>query len=594
MSVASALRARPMTDLPVLEGTRRLPGPNRLFDRAGVIIDMAASNTVVARFLPEWALHARRLLEALGLPDSNLGTVCFEGGASVGLTAPIDILLAATEINEWAWDRACTTLAGPPAEPYGMARARIAALIAGERNRSLVDICDAARAHGRQFLWDDAEATVGSGTGHQSWPIDAVPAAAAVDWSAIRDIPTALVTGSNGKTTTVRLLAAMLRASGRRTGITSTDGVFADGTRLAAGDYSGPDGARRILRDPSVEAAVLETARGGILRRGLAVTRADVAIITNIAADHLGLAGVADLDGIADAKAVVARVLGDTGTLVLNADDPLLRRRWEGSPLRISWFGTRAAPDLDAWEAGGTMFVRGAGGNAVVVAEVHDVPVTLGGAARHNVGNALAAIAAASALGIPHQAIQSALQRFGRSHADNAGRANLYVLGGATILLDYAHNPHGMDALVGVVWAMPARRRLLLIGQAGDRDDDSIRGLARSAWAMRPDHVFLKEMAAYRRGRGPYDVPLLMLEEFRRLGAPAAHMEFAPSEVAGAARALAEAGPGDLVVLTVHAERARVLELLAACGARPVTWGELGEGAGAGVNTPLQLSQETA
>lgn len=594
MSAASAWHARPMTDLPVLEGTRRLPGPNRLFDRAGVIIDMAASNDTVARFLPGWARHARRLLDALGLPGSDLGTLRFEGGASVGLTAPIDILLAATEINEWAWDRAGVTLGGPPAEPYGMARARIAALMAGERNRALVGICDAARARGLQFMWDDAVATVGSGAGHQSWPLDAVPAASAVEWSNIRDVPTALVTGSNGKTTTVRLLAAMLRARGWRTGITSTDGVFVDGTRLAAGDYSGPDGARRILRDPAVEAAVLETARGGILRRGLAVTRADVAIITNLAADHLGLGGVADLDGIADAKAVVAKVLGDTGTLVLNADDPLLRRRWEASTLPISWFGTSAAPGLDAWEDGGVLYLRGPRGGAVALAPVRDVPVTLGGAARHNVGNALAAIAAASALGIPHQAIQSALHQFGRSHADNAGRANLYAQGGAIILLDYAHNPHGMDALVAVVRALPARRRLLLIGQAGDRDDDSIRGLARSAWAMQPDHVFIKEMAAYRRGRGPYDVPLLMLDEFRRLGVPAAHMEFSPSEVAGAARALAEAGPGDLVVLTVHAERARVLELLAGRGARPVAWGDLAEGGGAGASTPLLLSQETA
>jgi UDP-N-acetylmuramyl tripeptide synthase len=206
---------------------------------------------------------------------------------------------------------------------------------------------------------------------------------------------------------------------------------------------------------------------------------------------------------------------------------------------------------------------------SVRLAEVADVPVTLGGAARHNVSNALAAVAAASALDVPLAAIRGALARFGRDNADNAGRANLYGVGGATVLLDYAHNPHGMDALAAVATALPARRRILLIGQAGDRDDDAIRGLARSAWAMRPDWVIIKEMASYLRGRGPYDIPLLMLEEFRRLGMADARMEFAPSELAGAERALAIATAGDLVVLGVHAERARVLELLARHGALP-------------------------
>ena len=557
-----------MTDLPVLEGTRRLPGPNRLFDRAGVIIDMSASNTAIGRFVPLWERYARRLLDSLGLHASELGSTRFEGGASVGLTAPIDILLAATEINEWAWDRAANDLGAVPAEPFSLARARIAALIAGEANAPLVDLARIARERGVTFMLDAAEATVGTGAGSTTWPLDAIPPAGAIDWSAVRDIPVALVTGSNGKTTTVRLLAAMLREAGYATGLTSTDGVFRNGERLVAGDYAGPDGARLLLRDASVEAAVLETARGGILRRGLAVTRADAAVITNVAADHLGTAGVGDLDGIAGAKGVVASVLGQDGVLVLNADDPVLRRKWATSPRRIAWYGLSEGSPRTAWAAGGSLYLR-MDQEPVHLAAITDVPITLGGAARHNVSNALAAIAAASSLGVPVAAIRDALAHFGRDNADNTGRANLYSVGGATVLLDYAHNPHGMDALAAVATALPARRRLLLIGQAGDRDDDAIRALARSAWAMRPDRIIIKEMASYLRGRGPYDIPLLLLEEFRRLGMAEERMEFAPSELTGAERALAVATAGDLVVMGVHAERGRVLELLARSGALP-------------------------
>jgi len=188
----------------------------------------------------------------------------------------------------------------------------------------------------------------------------------------------------------------------------------------------------------------------------------------------------------------------------------------------------------------------------------------------HNVANALAASLGAWCLGCSPDAIRTALATFGQSNADNPGRANLYECRGVRILLDYAHNPHGMQALATVVRALPGGRRALVLGQAGNRNDESIRGLARSAWAIGIDRVVLKEMDAYRRGRAAGEIPALLADEFRRLGLPDDAIERADSEVAAVARALDWAREGDLLVLTVHSSRREVLDLLTARGAREV------------------------
>ena len=180
---------------------------------------------------------------------------------------------------------------------------------------------------------------MGSGTGVQVWPERELPDPAEVSWDRVHDVPIALVTGSNGKTTVVRLLAAMATEAGRVAGTTTTDGVALEGRFLEESDFSGPSGARMLLRRPEVETAVLETARGGLLRRGLAVEHAQAAVVTNIAADHLGEFGVQTLAELAETKLLVARAVGAGGRVVLNADDPVLAkagqrvaRSWRGSP----------------------------------------------------------------------------------------------------------------------------------------------------------------------------------------------------------------------------------------------------------------------
>ena len=551
--------------------SRRLTGPGLLLDCPGAVLDVRLGGQDPDQAIAAWRNAARRLLREVGWADEELATRRFPGGVSLALTAPVDGLYAATELNERAWEAAAAELGeGPPAD-YAAGAGAIRAAIAAERNSALVALRGAARSRGLTFLSGEEQVSVGSGAGALVWPEASLPDPAAVDWSRVRDVPIALVTGSNGKTTVVRLLAAMTRAAGRVPGLTSTDGVMVGTVAIAEGDFSGPSGARMVLRRPEVETAVLETARGGLLRRGLAVEQANAAVVTNVAEDHLGEFGIESLAALADTKLLVARALGNRGTLVLNADDPMLVERGPGVQAPITWFSLDpASPVVSAHTgAGGSAAVAEQGHIVLIrgkqretIAPIAEVPITFGGTAEHNVANALAAVGMGAALGFEASVMAAVLRKFGHDPGDNPGRATLLDIGGIHILLDYAHNPHGMSALVGLARRLPAERRLVMVGQAGDRSDEAIRQLARAVWSLRPNHVVVKDMDEYLRGRTAGEVPALLADEFSRLGLPDQAVSRAGPDIAGVRKALEWALPGDLLVLAVHQDRRAVLELL--------------------------------
>ena len=551
--------------------SRRLTGPSLLLDAPGAILDVQVDDRIRDQAIAAWGTAAERLLEAVGWPGQRLATRTFAGGASLAFTAPPDALYAATEVNEAAWAAAWAEMEGPPAEREEIVAAQLRQAIADERNPALMALRNGARARQLSFLAGEGLVSIGSGTWSRVWSSTDLPRVDAVDWLHVHDIPVALVTGSNGKTTVVRLLAAIASAAGYAAGITSTDGVSVGGVSLAEGDYSGPSGARLLLRRRDVQLGVLETARGGLLRRGLIVDRASVAVVTNVADDHLGEFGIQDLEALADVKMLVTRALRPGAAAVLNADDPRLRARGERIGAPVVWFTLE--PDT-AWlgrhlHAGGRAalladraLVLAEGARRSEVARVADVPIAVGGAARHNVANALAAMGAAAALGLPLEAMARGLTQFGTTDEENVGRANVMELGGVQVVVDYAHNPHGMAALAEMVAAMSARRRLVLLGQAGDRSDAAIRELARAALALRPDRLVLKEMDRYLRGRRPGEVTELMADELLRAGVAPDAISRPGDELAAVRDALAWARPGDLLLLTVHQDRPLVLALL--------------------------------
>jgi cyanophycin synthetase len=555
--------------------SRRLTGPNLLLDGPGAVLDVALDGVDPTRAIAAWRAALLPLLAAVGWDDASIAARTHAAGLSLAFSAPAGTLYAATEVNEAAWRAAAQALGAPRDDDAASQEELVAALrttIANERQPWFDALAAETRDRGVTLLMDDRRVSVGLGAGSRAWPVEeTAEAIGRIPWNEIADVPTVLVTGTNGKTTTVRLLGAIAKAAGLTAGVTSTDHVTIGDEVVATGDYSGPNGARTVLRDRRVEVALLEVARGGILRRGLPVPRAAAALVTNVANDHLGEFGIFDLEALADVKLVVAKAIDSRGCVVLNADDPRLLARGRRLEAPVLWFTLDADHPVLAehLERGGQACVLD-GDRLVVrrspdrreIIEVAAVPLTFGGAARHNVANVLAAIGVAIALGLPDAAIRAGLARFDGGARSNPGRANLWRLGGVTAIVDFAHNPHGLAALAQLAAAHPSKRRGLVLGQAGDRDDESIRDLARTAWSMRPDHVFIKEMDVYLRGRERGVIPALIESELLGGGAEARTLSHWASELDAVRAALAWAKEGDLLVLTTHAQRDEVAALL--------------------------------
>ena len=373
-------------------------------------------------------------------------------------------------------------------------------------------------------------------------------------------IPIVSVTGTNGKSTTVRMIAHLLAQSGATVGVTSTSGVDIGGHRVLKGDASGPRSARLVLADPTVEAAVFETARGGILREGLAYNRADVGVVLNVSADHLGLGGIDTLSQLARVKAVVARRVRRRGMTVLNADDPRTLGMAEVAGGRVALF-TMDGDSLDdrrlpaiatsgvVLAAHGHELVAHENGAAVALASALELPSTRGGVARFNVANALAAAAAGRGLGLSWPAIADGLRSFATDFTQNPGRFNVTDAPGFTTIVDYAHNPAAMSALGQAVGAMrrPGGKTIGVVSTPGDRRDEDIFNMGAIAAGIF-DLLVFRELPDGR-GRAPGGVLALLEQGARSAGADDARILIVPDESAATDTALRLAGRDDIVAV---------------------------------------------
>jgi cyanophycin synthetase len=390
-------------------------------------------------------------------------------------------------------------------------------------------------------------------------------------------IPVVAVTGTNGKTTTSRLIAHVARAAGHVAGWSSTDGVYLDGVLVDAGDWSGFGGAGRVLRERSVTFAVLESARGGILLRGLGATHNDVAVVTNVQADHLGLHGIHTLDQLAEVKAAIVRITKPTGWVVLNADDPRvmeMRRLSRARPFAFSL--DPDSPGLRvAVEAGGRG-ITVLDGDVVVVSHdsdpahllpVAEVPLTLAGLSPHNTANALAAAAACLAVGLPRSAVLEGLRSFVPDATLNPGRMNLFDVAGVVVVVDLAHNEDGLRALLQVARGVCPQGSAvrLVLGTAGDRTDELIRSLGEIA-ARGADDVVIGHKAHYLRDRTMEQMTELFLAGLRGAAWTAA-VPVHDTELGALQAVHASSRPGDVCAVMSHAERAAIYAWLGAQGA---------------------------
>lgn len=549
-----------------LDDSRRLTGPNWFSTEPGAICDVRVDEGGAIELVNHWSTAVVDLLERLGWSDQRHFSRTYAGGASLAITAPIDVLYAATEVNELALR--CALDDTGPRLANEAELTELNAEIEQESNPTLLALAAAASKQQVSILVDDDDTSLGYGASSQSWPTERLPGIDQIDWPLLQQakpVPVALVTGTNGKSTTVRLLASIIAASGQRAGISSTDYVRVGEKIIDTGDYSGPGGARTVLRHPDTDVAILEVARGGMLRRGLGVTEADVCLITNVAADHLGEYGINTVDELIEAKFIVRRALTNNRPLVLNADDSgVVHFAKTLSEQPIIWFSENTRNALieqhcdgggSAWVVANGQLTRLSNGESIEVLPIADIPVTLSGHARHNVQNALAAAAVAAELGVSDQDIRTGLRQFGGSAAENPGRGNLYQGHGVQALVDFAHNEHGLAAVAKTVAAMPAKRRLVMLGQAGDRTDELIEGLVDAALLAKPDKLVIMALPGYERGREAHEVPELIERLALDRGLRPSQLHHADSPIDATRFALDWSEAGDFLLLLALTQR---------------------------------------
>ncbi len=560
-----------MIDSLKITDSRRLTGPNLFSASPGAILDVAITKNHCQKVIDLWKKHCQTLLRGIGWNKSKIHTRTYKGGASLVITAPIDCLYAATEVNEAAWSMTTRELAKNPCNTDNII-AQLLKEIDEESNTALINLEQKAYDQGIKFLSDDDHVSLGYGNTCQIYPVNDIPDINSIPWHDIKDIPVALVTGTNGKSTTVRLSSAIIKAAGMKCGITSTDYIRVDDTILDTGDYSGPGGARTLLRHPETEVAILEVARGGLLRRGLGINQASTVLITNVAEDHLGEYGVDNLQDMIATKFIVRQAINKDQELILNADDKGCVEFAQNLSNNITWF---------SWDKNNPVIIEHLSnrGNACYVdddnniiyhnkekkhniIDVNRVPITLSGAAIHNIHNALAATALSFALGIENTAIEHGLKAFDSSPENNPGRGNVFEKNGVKIIVDFAHNEHGLSMMAQTINNIQCNRKLILLGQAGDRSNALIEGLMASALEAQPDQLVICEMLDYLRGRKKGEIPKIMTDCALKSGMQAHHITYAKDTIDGTKKALYWAKPGDVLLILALTNREQIIDIL--------------------------------
>ena len=471
---------------------RRLTGPNWWLDGPGAAVEVAfAAGDDAAGLYAAWRAAVAAAAAQLAWPAPHFGFTAGEACATWAFSAPVDQLSAAAELAEAACGAARVDVSALRVNADAEAQPRVRAWLAAARDLP--------------WLLDDDGLTLGLGAHSQTWSLADLPAEPAVPAHAAR-IPHVLITGTNGKTTTARMVARILRHHGLFAGNTSTDGLMLDGELVTPGDWTGPGGQL-------------------ILNAGCAPL---VAAATRL---HLP-------DG----------------------------------PYTLVWFSMHfndfagLPGQIHDWPLHDALVLESAGARQVI-APLAEIPTTFGGHAAHNVANALAAALAANAMAVPLAAIAAGLATFGSTIHDNPGRANVLQLNGATILVDFAHNPDGVRQVAALVDAWPSTQRTLLVGQAGDRTDALMHALVQATLAFRPDRVVLKDTDHYLRGREKSEIPLVLRHFYREEGVPDSAIFLTPDEPTGIAETLRDAQPGHLLILLIHDDFPSSIAQLRAAGA---------------------------
>lgn len=546
-----------------LEEVRRLTGPNILWDHPGALVDVLIDGSDKLAVVKTWQRWMEKLLAEFDWQQSTTFRL-HAHGASMALSAPMDSLYTACELAELGWECCAAQMQGNILPEWDMRLRELHGELAEEANPELIELMTLAASKQVSCISDDDEVSLGMGGSVDIWPARELPDPDKVDWLPYRDIPRAFVTGTNGKSTSVRLAATIAKAAGICAGVTSTDFIRVGDDIIDSGDYSGPGGARMLLRDKRTEMAFLEVARGGLLRRGLPVESVDAALITNVASDHLGQYGINTVEELALTKFLVAKGLKDDAVLVLNADNEPVVEQAQQIDKTVCWFSTNENhPLIQLQIASGerAVFLREDtiiyhyNGQFETIATLNNIPMTFNGAAIHNVQNALGVVGLCKALNLPLGAIQNGLKTFGSNSEDNPGRGNIYEIAGYKVVVDFAHNEHSMRAIVDTVKKLSANRYTVMFGHAGDRSDQEIEDLTSAVMELEPGLFIVSEVEKYLRGRELGAIPKVVRNHLIANGISQDKLQVAADPLQGAKLATKLAKSGDILLLFVLDDR---------------------------------------
>jgi UDP-N-acetylmuramyl tripeptide synthase len=538
--------------------SRRLVGPNLFFIESGTVLDVPLKQDK-QKLVDLWHKEAKRILPELGFKKIKLSHKIYNNGVRLALVAPFDITMAACDVIDFIWASTRQLVEEGSEKSLEDARAELMPIIKAEENLKLRKIHQLATSKGLNIFYEEGVVTIGSGNKSFQFNINEMDVSD-IPWEKIADIPIVLITGTNGKTTTVRLTSFICKHAGKLVGYCSTDWVMIDGKIIDRGDFSGPTGNKFVLTKPELDVAVLEVARGGLLKRGLANTHVTAAAVTNISADHLGEDGVEDLDDLAEAKSIVYSTVEHAGHAIVNLDDPSILARHskiKGKKVYISQKLSEADLDKYLKDAAYIVFVKD---NAMhlkthettyEIAKFIDVPITVKGFAKHNVENALVAIALSNELGCTPEQIGKALHDYRNSEEENLGRANVFKVKNSTIIVDFAHNAAGINAIFEMAKAYEGKKTSIMFGQTGDRKfsiDDMCEIIAQN----NPKEVIVKDTETYLRGAETGEIPALIERSLLKNGYSKSNIKHIETEDVAVEYVLENLKPNETYIMCVH------------------------------------------
>lgn len=550
---------------------RVLAGTNVFFSGVGAIAELVTRSPQKLEFAQAFASELRKVLDALEWDDVPVFNKIYSRGMIFAIPTEFDYTYAGCKILSVTFDIVAARFNNQPELDFDEEIDYLKYVISRERYITLRNIYNEAQDRGLNVYYHDEKITLGSGKGAFTADIgdigfDDVP------WDSIYEIPSVLVTGTNGKTTTVRLTSFISQHAGKVVGYCSTDWVMINGNVMSQGDLSGPNGNRAVMTNPEVDVAVLEVARGGIVKRGLATSHVNGAVVTNVSEDHLGVNGIDSVYDLANAKFVVHHAVRADGINIFNLDDAITRE-FVGSynenahalvSQKLSYDEVkpylRSSADLACLVEDGQFCVY-KDGVKYVIAAVNDVDLTYNGIAKHNIENVLVAIALSISLGRTYDEISAGLLAF-RNSVHNHGRFNLFDVKSNKIMVDYGHNLASIDNMLKFARsiAKPESKTTVLLGFSGDRKF-MVDSVTKSVVDNKIDYVILKLFTSHLRGADVGELVEMLRSSLIRHGFPETNIiATVDTEIEALDLILGNLGHDNIYVLLCQDEAAEIIE----------------------------------